>query len=66
MIVLAAVLSHYGTQIAGKILTDPVSMRKALHDAPRDWSSKNMQLVFRVEIFGSNAGDPTLVASSFW
>ncbi len=66
MIVLAAGLSHYGTQVAGKILTDPVSLRKALQNAPKDWNARNMQLVFRVEIFGSAAGEPVLEASNFW
>jgi hypothetical protein len=66
MIVLAAGLSHYGTQVAGKILTDPVSLRKALQNAPKDWTVRNIQLVFRVEIFGSAAGDPVLEASNFW
>jgi hypothetical protein len=66
MIVLAAGLSHYGTQVAGKILTDPVSLRKALQNAPKDWNARNMQLVFRVEIFGSSAGEPVLEASNFW
>jgi hypothetical protein len=66
MIVLAAGLSHYGTQAAGKVLTDPISLRKALQNAPRDWNARNMQLVFRVEIFGSAAGEPVLEASTFW
>jgi hypothetical protein len=66
MVVLAAGLSHYGTQVAGEILTNPVYLSKALHDAPRDWQKRNMQLLFRVEVFGNTAGPPSLVASTFW
>lgn len=66
MAVLAAGLSHYGTQAAGEILTNPAYLSKALHDAPRDWEARNMQLLFRVEVFGNTAGPPTLVASNFW
>ncbi len=66
MIVLAAGLSHYGTQMAGEILTNPAYLSKALGDAPADWPRRNMQLVLRVQVFGDTAGPPTLVASSFW
>ena len=38
MAVLAAGLSHYGTQTAGKILTDSIFLQKALQNAPKDWA----------------------------
>ena len=65
MVVLAAGLSHYGTQVAGKILTDSVSLQKALQNAPKDWAKRDFQLVFRVEIFGRTAGEPVLEVSNF-
>jgi hypothetical protein len=66
MVVLAAGLSHYGTQAAGEILTNPAYLSKALQGAPANWESKNMQLLFRVEVFGNTAGPPTLLASTYW
>jgi hypothetical protein len=66
MIVLAAGLSHFGTQVAGEILTNPATLSKALNDAPKSWQSRNLQLLFRVEVFGNTAGTPVLVASKFW
>ena len=66
MIVLAAGLSHYGTQMAGEILTNPAYLGRALRDAPRDWERRNMQLLFRVEVFGESAAPPTLEASTYW
>ncbi len=66
MVVLAAGLSHFGTQVAGEILTNPAYLSKALRGAPRDWDEKNMQLLFRVEVFGNTAGSPDLVESYFW
>lgn len=66
MVVLAAGLSHYGTQTAGRILTDSGALRKALQNAPKDWAKRDLQLVFRVEIFGKTAGEPILEASNFW
>jgi hypothetical protein len=66
MVVLAAGLSHFGTQVAGEILTNPVYLSAALRKAPHDWEKRNMQLLFRVEVFGNDAGAPTLEASTFW
>ena len=63
---LAAGLSHFGTQVAGEILTNPATLSKALKDAPKSWQSRNLQLLFRVEVFGNTAGTPVLVASKFW
>jgi hypothetical protein len=65
MVVLAAGLSHYGTEAAGQALTDSREMQKLLKDAPKDWASRDLQLVLRVEVFGRTAGTPTLVASDF-
>jgi hypothetical protein len=66
MLVLAAGLSHIGTQVAGQILTNSTYLSKALHDAPHDWYKRNLQLVFRVEVYGNSAGTPTLEASNYW
>ena len=66
MIVLAAGLSHLGTQVAGETLTNSAYLGKVLRGAPSDWTKRNMQLLLRVQIFGNTAGPPTLVASSFW
>jgi hypothetical protein len=37
-----------------------------LQNAPKDWAKRDLQLVFRVEIFGKTAGEPILEASNFW
>jgi hypothetical protein len=66
MMVLAAGLSHFGTQVAGEILTNPANLSKALKDAPNGWQSRNLQLLFKVEVFGNTAGVPVMVASKFW
>lgn len=66
MMVLAAGLSHFGTQVAGEILTNPANLSKALKDAPKGWQSRNLQLLFKVEVFGNTAGVPVMVASKFW
>jgi hypothetical protein len=66
MVLLAAGLSHFGTQVAGQILTDPTSLGKALKDAPAGWHNRNLQLLFRVEVFGNSAGQPALIASKYW
>lgn len=65
MVVLAAGLSHYGTEAAGQALTDSREMQELLKDAPKDWASRDLQLVMRVEVFGRTSGTPRLVASDF-
>ena len=65
MVVLAAGLSHYGTEAAGQVLTDSRELQKLLEGAPKDWPSRDLQLVLRVELFGHSSGTPTLVASDF-
>lgn len=65
MVVLAAGLSHYGTEAAGQALTDSREMQKLLKNAPKNWASRDLQLVLRVEVFGRTAGTPTLVSSDF-
>ncbi|HWB31783.1 MAG TPA: hypothetical protein VG714_01290 [Acidobacteriaceae bacterium] len=65
MVVLAAGLSHYGTEAAGQVLTNSREMQKLLEGAPKDWATRDLQLVLRVEVFGRTAGTPTLVASDF-
>jgi hypothetical protein len=66
MLVLAGGLTHIGTQAAGQILTNPAYLSNALRDAPHDWDKRNLQLVFRVEVYGNSAGTPTLEASNYW
>lgn len=66
LVVSAAGLAHFGTQVAGEFLTTPDYLNEALKKAPSGWESKNLQLVLRAEVRGKAPGPPTLVAIHVW
>lgn len=58
--------TNFGTEAAGEFLTNSEMLAAGLHDAPKDWRSKNFQLVLHVKVQGSAPEPPTVVASYFW
>jgi hypothetical protein len=66
VLVVAAGLSHFGTQMAGEFLTNPEHLAQAVRNAPPDWHARNMQLVLWAEVIGKTAGPPRVLASWFW
>jgi hypothetical protein len=66
VVVVAAGLSVFGTAAAGKFLTDPDDMKELAAIAPRDWGSKNMEIVLSTVVIHGTAGHGTIVASQFW
>jgi hypothetical protein len=65
-VVIAAGLSHFGTQVAGQFLTNPAYLQDALRGAPKDWQSKNLQFVLRAEMVGRTPAPPRTLATHFW
>jgi len=65
-LVTAAGLTQYGTRAAGEFLTSETRMREALAGAPRDWTTRNMQVVLHTVITGNVPGPPKVVAVHFW
>jgi len=66
VMVAAAGLSHYGTQMAGEFLVNRERMEQAMAAAPPDWRKRNLQLVLEADVIGRTPGPPRLVASYFW
>ncbi|MDX2154458.1 MAG: hypothetical protein SFV54_27200 [Bryobacteraceae bacterium] len=66
ILIVAAGLGHFGTQVAGEFLTNPAHLGEALKAAPPDWRRRNLQYVIRGEVIGKTSGPPKLVASHFW
>lgn len=58
--------SGYGTYAAGEFLTNEDYFAAALHDAPRDWYRKNMQVVLSVKVISGTPGPPKVLATYFW
>jgi hypothetical protein len=65
-VVMAAGITHAGTQAAGELLTRPDALEAILRDAPPDWYRKNLQLVLHCKVVGLTPRPPTLVASHYW
>jgi len=66
LVIVAAGLSHFGTQVAGEFLTNPAYLEEALRGAPPRWQSMNLQLVLRAEVIGKTPGPPKVLASHYW
>jgi hypothetical protein len=66
LVIAAAGLSHYGTQVAGEFLTNAGLLEAALRDAPPDWPRRNLQIVLEAEVIGQTPGPPKVVARWFW
>lgn len=64
--VIAAGLTGSGTQTAGEFAANPEDIQKAVHTAPPDWPSKNMELVLKTTVTESVAGPPQVVAAYYW
>jgi len=65
-VVVAAGITHYGTQAAGEFLSNPLYFAEALKKAPRDWSRKNMQIVLSAKVMAGTAGPPQVLEAHFW
>ena len=66
LIVVAAGLSHFGTEVAGEFLTSEAQLGEALRGAPRDWQRKNLQIVLQAEVIGRTPGPARVLATHFW
>jgi hypothetical protein len=58
--------SNFGTEAAGEFLTNSEMLATVMRDAPKDWRTKNFQVVLHVKVQGSAPEPPTVVARYFW
>ena len=66
MVVIAAGLTGYGTIAAGEFLSNPAYLEAVSKAAPRNWSSKNMQILISTKVINGNSGPPNVVDQYFW
>ncbi len=66
VVVVAAGITHYGTQAAGELLSNPEYFAEAVRQAPRGWSRKNMQIVLSAKVMSGTAGPPQILKVHFW
>ena len=65
-LVLAAGVKQFGTEAAGRVLTDPAQLGAILNRLPVGWESKNLQVVLHAKVIGNAPAQPEVVASHVW
>jgi hypothetical protein len=63
---VAAGVKQFGTEAAGRLLTDPAQLSVILGKLPAGWESKNLQLVLHVKVIANTPAQPELVAWHVW
>lgn len=59
-------ISHYGTEGAADLITDPGLLEQGLRDAPVGWQKMNIQIVLHVRVISGAPTAPSVVATHFW
>ncbi len=66
VVVVAAGITHFGTSGAGEFLSQPQYFAEVVPQLPRDWASKNLQIVLRVPVMQGTSGHPQVLATHVW
>jgi len=65
-VVVAAGLGEYGTVAAGEFLSSETAFRELQSRAPKDWQSRNMEIVVSADVVNGNSGPPHVLEAEFW
>ena len=65
-VVQAGGLASFGTRGVGEFLTNSQYWGRLLQDLPRDWPSRNIQIVIRVKVVNNATSVPEVVSSHCW
>jgi hypothetical protein len=66
IILLAVGCYTFGTEGAADLLFKPDLFSQVLAKAPKEWETKNFQMLVRVSVVGVSPSAPQLIASHFW
>ena len=66
MVVVAAGITHFGTEGAGEFLSDPRSFAEVVPQLPRDWAKRKLQIVLQVPVVQGTSGHPHVLATHVW
>lgn len=59
-------LDHSGTRAAGNFVSSPQLIADFVKQAPRDWSTKNVQVVLHTNVTDGIPDVPTVIAAYYW
>jgi hypothetical protein len=66
LLLAAAGVKQFGTEAAGRLLTDPDQLSAILRNLPSGWETKNLQIVLHTKVIGNTAAQPAVVAWHVW
>jgi hypothetical protein len=66
LLVVAAGLKQFGTEAAGRIITDPEAFGAILEKLPPGWHERNLQIVVHVRVIGNSPARPEIAAWRVW
>jgi hypothetical protein len=65
-VVVVAGIARGGTIASGEFLVDPRHMDELARVAPKDWESKNMEIVLETQVIDGRSGPPRINAVYTW
>jgi hypothetical protein len=65
-VLIIAGLGQNGTTAGIRLLNDPTLEREINAAAPKGWSGRNLEVVFRTQIINDKFGPPIIVAREYW
>lgn len=65
-LITVAGITQSGTRAAAEFITSPELVQALATSAPKDWESKNLELVLQTKVVNDIPTNPTLVASRYW
>lgn len=65
-VLVVAGLGQNGTSAGMRLLAEPALARQITAAAPKAWSGRNLEVVFRTQVIHDNFGPPVIVASEYW
>jgi hypothetical protein len=65
-IVVVSGVKWFGTEAAGRVVTDADQLAAIVRDLPADWEKRNLQVVLHVRVIGNTAAQPEVAAWHVW
>ena len=65
-VIIIAGITSFGTRAAGQFITTAEALNALTAAAPKDWASKNLEIVLRTVVLKSDPGAATIVAARYW
>jgi hypothetical protein len=65
-LVFVAGITQYGTQAAGEFITNEEAFAAAMAKGPKDWRSRNLQILLHLNVIGKVPGKPEVLAIRTW